>query len=611
MAKKKKSYPCPCCGFLTMESPIRNTFDICPVCGWEDDWVQYNNPECGGGANRESLMQAKNNYATFGAAHKDFSSQVRPPHPDEDPGVSFLDEFSHYLSDVSTIKIERIFEQNKALEYLIYLFNNRPDFEEFVRREMLFWPHVKTFFSRLFNSLDQALEPKAAEVFSRGCFCIASFIGRDNAYQELKSLLGILAGRFPRLQELYNSKRDGILAEFFRPTTEDFLGSISTDKFSEEFPYVYELFVSPIKNSSLYRTKKLFNFYCNGCIYGPIMDVLAERSSSLKMMVEKLEKNLKLIRLHSGEESWKELVDRSQEVLSASNQLEVFTYQSIGLWGEIETASCLAKKYPNDKLVFVRSDNRFRTRKQKRTCDLMVARHNENDLILVEVKSKIPRHGVTDQQACMWDDFFENSSGSIYRYLVYLGRNNPLVFGLSWGQAFPLLSMCVGSSYGKPLPLISCLNLQDHESDDSDSVGLGSEKKIEILLRSLFMKPRIFLPNSTPLGTDEERLAERHRQVEALMSKRCIQDPIQDGVNQLQEWRKRQLNEGHKVSGLCLSFVLCLSHRLKRDPLGHGDVDVGMSEELRGKFNECIKNLNLDCSFELLLPLEIQDEYGA
>ncbi|MEU0987837.1 CPCC family cysteine-rich protein [Streptomyces sp. NPDC005953] len=32
-------YPCPCCGRLVHQSPP-GSFQICPVCGWEDDLVQ-------------------------------------------------------------------------------------------------------------------------------------------------------------------------------------------------------------------------------------------------------------------------------------------------------------------------------------------------------------------------------------------------------------------------------------------------------------------------------------------------------------------------------------------------------------------------------------------
>lgn len=46
---------CPGCGFRTISGEVYGSYDICPVCGWEDDAVQLANPCSEGGANRESL----------------------------------------------------------------------------------------------------------------------------------------------------------------------------------------------------------------------------------------------------------------------------------------------------------------------------------------------------------------------------------------------------------------------------------------------------------------------------------------------------------------------------------------------------------------------------
>lgn len=59
-------HPCPCCGFRTLAEEERGSFEICPVCGWEDDFVQYRDPDHRGGANPESLNEAR---AAFAAAH--------------------------------------------------------------------------------------------------------------------------------------------------------------------------------------------------------------------------------------------------------------------------------------------------------------------------------------------------------------------------------------------------------------------------------------------------------------------------------------------------------------------------------------------------------------
>ena len=42
---------CPCCGEYCMQEK----FDICPVCGWENDPVQNQDPDLAGGANKKSL----------------------------------------------------------------------------------------------------------------------------------------------------------------------------------------------------------------------------------------------------------------------------------------------------------------------------------------------------------------------------------------------------------------------------------------------------------------------------------------------------------------------------------------------------------------------------
>lgn len=53
---KQPSYPCPGCGFIVFDEPT-GSYDICPLCNWEDDHVQLANPGMGGGANGESLYE--------------------------------------------------------------------------------------------------------------------------------------------------------------------------------------------------------------------------------------------------------------------------------------------------------------------------------------------------------------------------------------------------------------------------------------------------------------------------------------------------------------------------------------------------------------------------
>lgn len=79
-------YACPCCGYLTLGEEPPGTFEICPVCGWEDDEVQFRDSAYEGGANSVSLDQARQNFAAFGAIDKESLGSVRKPRPEEIPG---------------------------------------------------------------------------------------------------------------------------------------------------------------------------------------------------------------------------------------------------------------------------------------------------------------------------------------------------------------------------------------------------------------------------------------------------------------------------------------------------------------------------------------------
>ena len=78
-------YQCPCCGNYTLPDKPAGTYYICKVCYWEDDNVQYADPDYRGGANEESLNQARRNYKEFGVSDKRFLDKVRKPLYEELP----------------------------------------------------------------------------------------------------------------------------------------------------------------------------------------------------------------------------------------------------------------------------------------------------------------------------------------------------------------------------------------------------------------------------------------------------------------------------------------------------------------------------------------------
>lgn len=80
---KHKKHQCPCCEYFTLNNKANNTFQICPVCYWEDDGVQMLDPTYIGGANAVSLMQAKENFKKIGAVEQRFIYLVRRPLEEE------------------------------------------------------------------------------------------------------------------------------------------------------------------------------------------------------------------------------------------------------------------------------------------------------------------------------------------------------------------------------------------------------------------------------------------------------------------------------------------------------------------------------------------------
>lgn len=85
--ENKMNYTCPCCGYKTLDEQPPGTYEICSICFWEDDNIQYEDPDYEGGANIPSLRTAQNNYRLFGACEERCMEFVRAPnaHDEKDP----------------------------------------------------------------------------------------------------------------------------------------------------------------------------------------------------------------------------------------------------------------------------------------------------------------------------------------------------------------------------------------------------------------------------------------------------------------------------------------------------------------------------------------------
>ena len=70
-------FPCACCGHRVFHDRV-GSYEICPICFWEDDLVQTRWPDYTGGANKPSLIECQRNYQTFGAKQARVIKHVRP-----------------------------------------------------------------------------------------------------------------------------------------------------------------------------------------------------------------------------------------------------------------------------------------------------------------------------------------------------------------------------------------------------------------------------------------------------------------------------------------------------------------------------------------------------
>ena len=76
-------FPCACCGYRTLPAPSPSD-EICPVCFWQDDFVDNQDTELHG-PNRVRLSEARANFARFGAHEERWVGDVRDPLPQEGP----------------------------------------------------------------------------------------------------------------------------------------------------------------------------------------------------------------------------------------------------------------------------------------------------------------------------------------------------------------------------------------------------------------------------------------------------------------------------------------------------------------------------------------------
>ena len=77
---------CPVCGYRVFEEGPPGTWDICPICFWEDEPYPLDEPDTvTGGPNKDlSVTRARENFRRFGAYREGIVEHTRAPRADDD-----------------------------------------------------------------------------------------------------------------------------------------------------------------------------------------------------------------------------------------------------------------------------------------------------------------------------------------------------------------------------------------------------------------------------------------------------------------------------------------------------------------------------------------------
>jgi ribonuclease HII len=84
-AESEQRFACPCCGYFTLLEEPPGTSCQCEVCWWEDDPIQFADPDYEGGANEPSLHQARELFKSIGVSDPKLKGHERQPREEELP----------------------------------------------------------------------------------------------------------------------------------------------------------------------------------------------------------------------------------------------------------------------------------------------------------------------------------------------------------------------------------------------------------------------------------------------------------------------------------------------------------------------------------------------
>lgn len=114
-------YKCPCCGALTLDE--ERAWDICELCWWEDEPLQFDKPDYSGGANKLSLNDSKKEF--FDNIYEFIKQEFYCPLLERKVGLDICNEISDVIQDIRKKEFVHVLDEFSE-EYCKYICKSCP-----------------------------------------------------------------------------------------------------------------------------------------------------------------------------------------------------------------------------------------------------------------------------------------------------------------------------------------------------------------------------------------------------------------------------------------------------------------------------------------------------
>lgn len=396
---------------------------------------------------------------------------------------------------------------------------------------------------------------------------------------QAREILVLLERRFPYLK----NKHENCIQEIIKKITDinlgDFLNDckISISEFERHFPQIYEIFIHPLKDNSVYHSIPLYIFYCNPVFFGWFFSYLSNRDKNgrAKEFIERLEAFLQMLPKVLDEDNRRIFLQKIDEVVRSNEKssLTEISDKAYGVYAEILYLEKLAPKMLEDDFFVEHIKIPSQAiQKNMKICDFRLFGKNK-DCRIIEIKGKFPGHGV-DGSLGILNDFFINYSPNLVTFLHYVCPDIDVL------ELFPSLVYYEPAEYEIPTIITKFIFRQrviDRNLSRNKMKKPQEQQLIKDILRSLF-DAHIPLSMGERIGDDEERLQEKKASAESLFEKEFIKNTISNAFEKFRIEKRLAQQALLTVNKYALHWFLSIPSSLLVDPYSE---EVGLTLTLR------------------------------